>query len=578
MTALTDTPAAAAAAEPREEFPESSTMAGGTVIKTPPGTVDEGESVDTSTVTPRELKGWWLFGFAAQGFTGLALDVFSPIILQSLAAYAGYESKDRTTPCNPDNEGYDCGVYVGSLWVNTTSLVLYAKTLATLTQAFVFISLGALADYGARRKTFLIFFAVLTAMCGYTYLLAYKYSLWWLPFLGFIFGTIFYGSAWVFEFAWLPILSRYHPDVVDAYARNAKTSEIHVLRDRTCHRISAGGIAFGGGSAFCQVIIGAVIALTLGQIPHDKWGLPKVYALQIAVAFSSTWLLIGLNFPRRWLKARPGPPLPAGENYLLFSWKKLIHTIRRARRLSTLFRFLIGWFMFSDAFNTILAIAILFFQADLGIGQTGLLGAAIVADFCQAGGVWVWVHIQRRFGIQTKNLIVIQASLYSIIPLWGLLGFLTGRGSVGLQNPNEIWALAAMHGFMLGGSQSSCRVLFSELLPQGMETQFFSLYAITENGSAWIGPLVVAAIGDVAGNRRYAFFFILFLFLAPIPLFWGIDAKKGKAECREFLIAEGREVDVLNEDGGEDGETQTVIEEGKGSIGLVKRKSGGVVA
>ncbi|KAJ3052065.1 hypothetical protein HK097_006951, partial [Rhizophlyctis rosea] len=30
---------------------------------------EDGTSADTSFVTPRELKGWYLFGFATQGYT-----------------------------------------------------------------------------------------------------------------------------------------------------------------------------------------------------------------------------------------------------------------------------------------------------------------------------------------------------------------------------------------------------------------------------------------------------------------------------------------------------------------------------
>ncbi|KAJ3050300.1 Autophagy protein 22 [Rhizophlyctis rosea] len=299
--------------------------------------------------------------------------------------------------------------------------------------------------------------------------------------------------------------------------------------------------------------MGAGIALGLGD--GEKFGLPTVYPLQIAVGLSATWLIIGLWFPWRWLKTRPGPPLPEGENYFLFSWKKVIQTIRQARRLSTLFRFLIAWFIFSDGFNTILSIAILFFQSDLGVDQTGLLGAAIVADFTQATGVWFWLLIQRKFNIETRKLLMIQAGIYSLVPLWGLLGFVEAAG-VGMRRKEEIWALGLLHGLMLGGVQSGCRVLFSELVPRGMETRFFSLYAITENGAAWVGPLVVAGIGDATGNRRYAFIFVFLLLFVPIWIFRTVDVDVGKREVEEYLKAETEgkravEVDVRREvDGG----------------------------
>ncbi|KAJ3037953.1 Autophagy protein 22 [Rhizophlyctis rosea] len=512
---------------------------------------DDGTSLDTTPVTPRELKGWYLFGFASQGYTGLVLSVFSPIILQSLAANAGFDSKDRTTPCNVSDDGYD-----------------YATTIATLAQAILFISMGALADYGGRRKSFLLTFAIATAICGYFYLVAYKASLWWVATLAFIFSTITYGAAWVFEFAYLPILSRYHPDYLAALPTTPLT-ELHTLKDRITHRISAAGISWGASSAFLEVIMGAVVALALGD--GEKFGLPTVYPLQIATALSSTWLIIGLYFPHKWLKQRPGPPLPEGEVWVAVGWKRLWATVKQARQLATLWRFLIGWFIFSDGFNTILSIAILFFQADLGLPQTHLLGAAIVADFCQAAGVWFWVFVQRRSGLKTRSLLMIQAGIYSLVPLWGLIGLISSS-PVGLRNKNEIWILGAMHGLMLGGVQSGCRVLFSELCPKGMEGRFFSLYAITENGAAWMGPLIVAAIGDSTGNRRYAFIFIFCLLFFPIFIFRTIDVEKGKEEVNIWLRRQGADGETSRGDTSGDLEGGGAVVVKKGSKEVVAEK------
>ena len=53
----------------------------------------------------------------------LATAVFFPIIIQSMAAYSGFDAKDRSTPCNPSQDGYDCVVNVFGIYLNTTSFV-----------------------------------------------------------------------------------------------------------------------------------------------------------------------------------------------------------------------------------------------------------------------------------------------------------------------------------------------------------------------------------------------------------------------------------------------------------------------
>lgn len=56
-------------------------------------------------------------------------------------------------------------------------------------------------------------------------------------------------------------------------------------------------------------------------------------------------------------------------------------------------------------------------------------------------------------------------------------------------------------GLLLGATQNSCRVLFSELLPHGHEAKFFALYSITDKGSSWI---VLKLIGTVVGSIDYS--------------------------------------------------------------------------
>ena len=89
--------------------------------------------------------------------------------------------------------------------------------------------------------------------------------------------------------------------------------------------------------------------------------------------------------------------------------------------------------------------------------------------------------------------------LLEFIPVYGLLGYLPiiqSWGVGGLQQPWEIYPLAFVHGFVMGGLSSYCRSFFGRLIPPGSEAAFYALYAITDKGSSAVGPAIVGRIID----------------------------------------------------------------------------------
>ncbi|EGF83035.1 hypothetical protein BATDEDRAFT_33938 [Batrachochytrium dendrobatidis JAM81] len=514
---------------------------------------------DTSPITPRELQGWKIFGFATEGYSALAAAVFFPLILENLASTQAYDSKSvregdfPLIPCNVTSSQYSCSIFVGSVWVDTTSFVFYcqynslltnpillpfklpldATTISVFLQFLLFINLGALADHGGYRKTFLIGFAVTTSLLAISTLLVTRNNLLWLATIIFMMSNVTYCASYVFFYAWVPILTRYNPEVIAAVEKKISHEEYSHISETVANSVSSQGFFWGYLSAVIQLILGAAIYIAMGD--GNKYGLPSVYPLQIGIAMSGIWTLIFLPFTQKWLKPRPGTPLPKGENFVLFSIKKLGHTLAKVHRLGQLFLFLLGWFIYSDGFTTIIAVAILFFRTEIGVSTTNLLIAAIITPLFAAIGCYVWNKIQVYTKATTKQILLAQAFLYCLLCVYGLIGFFTKPGTFGLRSRNEIFPLAAYHGFLLGATQSACRVMFSELLPPGYESEFFSLYEITDKGSAWVGPLIVGLIDDRTHEKRNSFWFILAMLAIPIIIFGVLDIEKGKKQAREYV-------------------------------------------
>lgn len=73
------------------------------------------------------------------------------------------------------------------------------------------------------------------------------------------------------------------------------------------------------------------------------------------------------------------------------------------------------------------------------------------------------------------------------------------------------------------------------LIPDGLESQFFALWAFTDRGSSWIGPAVVAAVIQSTGTIRLAFVYPLVALLVPSTLLLlFIDVRAGEHDARAY--------------------------------------------
>ncbi len=92
----------------------------------------------------------------------------------------------------------------------------------------------------------------------------------------------------------------------------------------------------------------------------------------------------------------------------------------------------------------------------------------------------------------------------------------------------------------------------TELIPKGKEAEFFSLYEITDKGSAWVGPLLTAIVRDVTGEFRYSFWVLILMLLIAIPVLLSVDMVKGRldvATCEEetsSIESINSQTDILN--------------------------------
>ena len=507
---------------------------------------------------------------------------FIPILLESLARENGVLISDPTKPCGTsDSKGEEdgqCVVHILGMNINTTSFAMYTFSVSVLIQALLVVSISCAADHGSYRKKLLLMFAWVGSFSVMAFIFISKETYILGAILTIISNTSF-GASFVLLNSFLPLLVRNHPEVIEG--RTAKTPDLgdSIFESRQLEdsvgdvpqamlnstsalladeapmtsqgtkagmtheeltskelqlstRISSKGIGIGYLAAlFVQCLsIGILLAMK-----NTTW------SQRVVLFIIGAWWTVFTVPAAMWLRPRPGPPLQINGktegiswlSYFVYSWKSLFKTIKAARGLLDIMLFLAGWFLLSDAIATTSTTAILFAKSSLHMKPWALGMINVISTMSGVFGAFGWSWISSYFGLKPHQTILVCIGLFELIPLYGLMGYLPfvkNWGVLGLQQPWEMYPLAAVYGLVLGGLGGYCRSLFGELIPPGSEAAFYALYAITDKGSSVFGPTIVGAIIDRTGSIRPAFWFLGALVGLPAPLIYMINVERGKRE------------------------------------------------
>jgi len=368
------------------------------------------------------------------------------------------------------------------------------NSLATGLCIFAFIACSAFADFGPHRRSMFVAISVAGSLLSMA-ALGVRPASWQLGGFLMVATTVLYATSYVFYNAWLPLLAGNDPRTLRAPAE-----KVGAVFQARMHDISSRGYYWGYfGSVLCLIICVLIVVGASATAENN------IVAFSVCVFVGGLWWLVFASLTTfRFLQPRPGPPLPAGEAYLVYPFKRMYRTARAAGAMPETLKFLLCWFLFSDGFNTISSVGAIYANTsvtwegiDKGIGISLLL---LIVPLCAGlGGMfWNWVHGTGR--LSAKQIIVVNCALMSLTPAYGLLGF--ASASLGYRRWWELYVGVIFYGLNLGSVQSFSRSTFGALIPEGMEANMFALFNVTDRGSSWIGPAVVAAVLSATNNIR----------------------------------------------------------------------------
>ncbi|MCI0581764.1 MAG: MFS transporter [Chloroflexi bacterium] len=334
-----------------------------------------------------------------------------------------------------------------------------ANALSVGLNAAVSPVLGAVSDRGGRRLPFLAFFTAQTVIAVALIGLLTNGGGSSLAFLGLALFTIAnfsYQAALIYYDATLPVVSK--PD--------------------TRGRVSGIGVAVG----YIGTIAIGVLILVLDT---GSSALTFFLAAGLFAAFAVPIFV--------WVKEGARSDYRFSVRDALGSWSQLATTIRHAREVPGLGRFLVGRFFYTDPVNTVIVVMAVFATEAIGLtkGQANLvlILLTVVAIFASFG----WGFMVERIGPKRTLMIVLGT--------W-CVGLVIGGAVLSL--PTFLVA-GVLLGAGLGGVWTSDRVFMLRLSPPDKVGEFFGLYGLAGKFSAVTGPVlygvVVSTLLDAGWGR-----------------------------------------------------------------------------
>jgi len=429
---------------------------------------------DRLPVTRREILAWAMYDFANSGYTTVVLTAVFNAYFVSVVAGSGADRDGSAT----------------LLW----TIAIAVSNLLVIVSAPV---LGAIADYGAYKKRFLL---VSTVGCViFTASLALVGP-----------GDIALGMTLVILSAFMFATSE---DLIAGFL-----PEIAAPGDMG--RISAYGWSLGyfGG----MLVLGMCLAYIAWAATR---GLPASHYVPVSMLITAAMFTLAALPTFLWLRERAAPRrLPRAGEYLSAGFARVRETLRHARHYRDLFRFLVTLSIYYCGIHTVVVLAAVYAQQAMGFSTQEIIVMILVVNFTAAVGAFGFGLVQDRIG----SVVTLALTLMLWIAALVLAFFLESRAG--------FWLVANLVGIAMGSSQSAGRALIGLFSPPVRAAEFFGLWGLAGKLAAIVGPLSYGLVAYLSGgNHRLALLGTAAFFIAGLLLLLTVDERRGRAAAQRGI-------------------------------------------
>jgi len=384
-------------------------------------------------------------------------------------------------------------IYYGALFIDdlyievfgfnfkNTALISFLTAFAFIILSFITPLLSGIADYMGNKKTFLKFFCYLGSVSCI--------GLYWFDLENIYIGLLFYFLALISFWASLVFYNSYLPDI--AYKEQQDY-------------ISAKGYAMG--------YIGSVILLifNLGMVLYpSSFGIygdgSELIAMKYSFISVGIWWIVCSQYTFYHL-----PNLIEKRKIIkdvfFNGFKELKEVWDELKEIVVIKKFLIAFFIYSSALQTVLLIATYFGEQEIiwpeGEKTIGLIVSILLIQLIAMFGAMFTAKLSEKLG-----------NIYTLVILnlfWAILCI----GAYFITKPLEFYIAAGLVGLVMGGIQALSRSTFSKMIPETHNTtSYFSFYDVTQKVSIVIGMTLFAFVDQITGSMRNSILVFLFIFL-----------------------------------------------------------------
>ena len=418
------------------------------------------ETTATILDDKKVINGWALFDWANSAYSLVITTAIFPIYYLAIA---------------PDTISF-----LGQDFADS-ALYSFAISFSYILISLLAPLLGGIADAGQRRLYFLRMFTTIGSISCLAPFLFTDATLLWLATIAFIVSTIGYAGSLIFYDAFLPVISS----------------------SSNYDAVSAKGYAWG----YIGSVILLVVILAISQFP-ETFGMAAESTLPYRLGF----VMVGLwwiGFSQISFKRLPADSaIKAIKQPLSEGYKQIRSVTKEILNKTDVRRFLISFFFYSAGVNTIIYLATIFAEKELGFTSSELIITVLILQIVAILGALSFSKLAKAKG--SKLAIIVMIFIWIAICLAAF--FVTTK--------TLFFGIAFCVGLVLGGLQSTSRACYSKLIEGEEEhNSYFSYYDLLYYLSIVFGTFSFGIVEYWTGNLRYSVLILASFFVIALAVF-----------------------------------------------------------